>query len=165
MAIVLCSPLFCDPHKALVGLARVAVYPSISADCAPLLSLQQIVRSPPQSLRPIICPQRQKWPMIRMWWSTVSSVITSFWRKQPTSIQQKFDTLQMKAGAMSSLLLIFSMLLVAQRKIIDLLRHLPYIRQLDGDDKDEVYFETWHLSYLRDTWPFKSLTVEECQGK
>ena len=66
---------------------------------------------------------------------------------------------------MSSLLLIFSMLLVAQRKIIDLLRHLPYIRQLDGDDKDEVYFETWHLSYLRDTWPFKSLTVEECQGK
>jgi len=50
-------------------------------------------------------------------------------------------------------------------EVIDLLRHLPYIKQLDGDDKDEVYFETRHLSYLRDTWPFISLTVEECQGK
>ncbi|KAH8693506.1 hypothetical protein GQ44DRAFT_719517 [Phaeosphaeriaceae sp. PMI808] len=50
-------------------------------------------------------------------------------------------------------------------EVIDLLRHLPYIKQLDGDDKDEVYFETRHLSYLRDTWPFISLSVEECQGK
>ena len=50
-------------------------------------------------------------------------------------------------------------------EVIDLLRHLPYIKQLDGDDRDEVYFETRHLSYLRDTWPFKSLTVEECRGK
>ena len=39
------------------------------------------------------------------------------------------------------------------------------IKQLDGDSKDEVYFQTRHLSYLRDTWPFKSLTVEKCQGK
>ncbi|RYO63597.1 hypothetical protein AA0116_g3172 [Alternaria tenuissima] len=50
-------------------------------------------------------------------------------------------------------------------EVIDLLRHLPYIKQLDGDSKDEVYFQTRHLSYLRDTWPFKSLTVEKCQGK
>jgi hypothetical protein len=50
-------------------------------------------------------------------------------------------------------------------EVIDLLRHLPYIKQLDGDSKDEMYFETQHLSYLRDTWPFKSLTVEKCQGK
>ena len=50
-------------------------------------------------------------------------------------------------------------------KVIDLLRYLPYIKQLDGDDQDEVYFETQHLSYLRDTWPFRSLTVEKCHGK
>jgi hypothetical protein len=50
-------------------------------------------------------------------------------------------------------------------EVIDLLRHLPYIKQLDGDCKDEVYFETQHLSYLRETWPFKSLTAEKCQGK
>jgi hypothetical protein len=49
--------------------------------------------------------------------------------------------------------------------VIDLLRHLPYIKQLDGDNKDEVYFETRHLSYLRDTRPFVSLTAEKCQGK
>lgn len=49
--------------------------------------------------------------------------------------------------------------------VIDLLRHLPYIKQLDGHCKVEIYFETQHLSYLRDTWPFKSLTVEKCQGK
>jgi hypothetical protein len=50
-------------------------------------------------------------------------------------------------------------------EVIDLLRRLPYIKQLDGGDKDEVYFESRHLSYLRDTSPFRSLTVEECQGK
>lgn len=50
-------------------------------------------------------------------------------------------------------------------EVIDLLRHLPYIKQLDGDDKDEVHFETRHLSYLRDAWPCKSLNVEECRGK
>jgi hypothetical protein len=50
-------------------------------------------------------------------------------------------------------------------EVIDLLRYLPYIKQLDGDSKDEIYFETRHFSYLRDTWPFKSCTVEECQGK
>ena len=50
-------------------------------------------------------------------------------------------------------------------EVIDLLRYLPYIKQFDGDSKDEVYFETQHLSYLRDSWPFKSLTVEKCQGK
>lgn len=50
-------------------------------------------------------------------------------------------------------------------KVIDLLRHLPCTRQLDGADEDEVYFETQHLSYLRDTWPFISLTVDKCQGK
>jgi hypothetical protein len=49
--------------------------------------------------------------------------------------------------------------------VIDLLRHLPYIKQLDGDDKDEVYFESRHLSYLRDTSPFKFLTAEECRGR
>lgn len=49
-------------------------------------------------------------------------------------------------------------------EVIDLLRHLPYVKQLDGDSKDEIYFGTRHLSYLRDTWPFKSLAVEECQG-
>lgn len=50
-------------------------------------------------------------------------------------------------------------------EVIDLLRHLPYIKQLDGDDRDEVWFQTRHLSYLRDTWPCKSLTAEYCQGK
>jgi hypothetical protein len=50
-------------------------------------------------------------------------------------------------------------------RVIDLLRHLPYIKQLDGDSRDEIYFETQHLSYLRNTWPFQSLTVEKCQGK
>jgi hypothetical protein len=50
-------------------------------------------------------------------------------------------------------------------QVINLLRHLPYIKQLDGDSNAEIYFETRHLSYLRDTWPFKSLTVEKCQGK
>lgn len=50
-------------------------------------------------------------------------------------------------------------------EVIDLLRYLPYIKQPDGDSKDEIYFETQHLSYLRDTWPFKYLTVEKCQGK
>ena len=50
-------------------------------------------------------------------------------------------------------------------EVIDLLRHLPYIKQLDGDSKDEVYFQTRHLSYLRDTWPCKSLIAEYCQGK
>ncbi|KAJ8108633.1 hypothetical protein OPT61_g8038 [Boeremia exigua] len=50
-------------------------------------------------------------------------------------------------------------------EVIDLLRHLPYIKQLDGDVKDELYFESRHLSYLRDTWPFRYLTVENCQGK
>jgi hypothetical protein len=50
-------------------------------------------------------------------------------------------------------------------EVIDLLRHLPYIRQLDGDDRDEVWYETQHLSYLCDTWPCKSLTAEKCQGK
>jgi hypothetical protein len=49
--------------------------------------------------------------------------------------------------------------------VIDLLRHLPYIKQLDGDDKDEVYYETRHLSYLRDTSPFKTLKAEECRGR
>lgn len=50
-------------------------------------------------------------------------------------------------------------------EVIDLLRHLPYVKQLDGDDKDEVYFETQHLSYMRDTWPFQSLVAEERQGQ
>jgi hypothetical protein len=50
-------------------------------------------------------------------------------------------------------------------EVINLLRRLPYIKQLDGDDEDEVYFESRHLSYLRDTWPFESLTAEACQGK
>jgi hypothetical protein len=50
-------------------------------------------------------------------------------------------------------------------EVIDLVRHLPYIKQLDGDQKDEVYFESRHLSYLRDTSPFRYLTVKECQGK
>jgi hypothetical protein len=39
------------------------------------------------------------------------------------------------------------------------------MKQLEGDDKDEVYFESRHLGYLRDTWPFVSLTAEDCQGK
>jgi hypothetical protein len=49
--------------------------------------------------------------------------------------------------------------------VIDLLRHLPYIQQLNGQSRDEVYCETRPMSYLRETWPFKSLTVEKCQGK
>ena len=36
-------------------------------------------------------------------------------------------------------------------EVIDLLRHLPYIKPLDDDDQDEVDFETRHLSYLRGT--------------
>lgn len=50
-------------------------------------------------------------------------------------------------------------------EVIDLLRHLPYIKQLDGGWEDEVYLYTQHLSYMRDTSPFKSSTVEKCQGK
>ncbi|KAF1847608.1 uncharacterized protein K460DRAFT_426336 [Cucurbitaria berberidis CBS 394.84] len=50
-------------------------------------------------------------------------------------------------------------------EVVDLLRHLLYIKQLDGDHKDEVYFETQHLSYLCDNLPFISLIVEECQEK
>jgi hypothetical protein len=49
--------------------------------------------------------------------------------------------------------------------VIDLLRHLPYIKQLDGDFRDEVYFGSQQFSYLRDSPPFSSLTVEECKGK
>jgi hypothetical protein len=49
--------------------------------------------------------------------------------------------------------------------VIDLLRHLPYIKQLDGDFRDEVYLGSQSLSYLRDTPPMQSLTVEKCQGK
>lgn len=50
-------------------------------------------------------------------------------------------------------------------EVVDLLRHLPYIKQLDSDDRDEVWFQTRHLSYLRDTWPCKSLTAEKCLGR
>jgi hypothetical protein len=50
-------------------------------------------------------------------------------------------------------------------EVIDLLGRLPYIKQLDGEDKDEAYFETQHLSYLHDTWPLESLSVEGYQGK
>jgi hypothetical protein len=45
------------------------------------------------------------------------------------------------------------------KEVIDLLRHLLYVEQLDGDSKDELYFETQHLSYLRDTWPLEYLTI------
>ncbi|KAF2847215.1 hypothetical protein T440DRAFT_540129, partial [Plenodomus tracheiphilus IPT5] len=72
----------------------------------------------------------------------------------------------MKAGAISSLVCVDILRAFGRsEEVIDLLRHLPYIKQLDGDDKDEVYFKTRHLIYLRDTWPFISLTVEQCQRK
>lgn len=50
-------------------------------------------------------------------------------------------------------------------EVIDLLRHLPYIKQLDGDDRDEVYLYTQHLSYLRDARPVKSLDPKFCRRK
>ncbi|KAH4855048.1 hypothetical protein HBI24_147200 [Parastagonospora nodorum] len=49
--------------------------------------------------------------------------------------------------------------------VIDLLRHLPYIKQLDGHDTDEVYLYTQHMSYLREAWPFKSLDPKFCRQK
>lgn len=49
--------------------------------------------------------------------------------------------------------------------VIDLLRHLPFIKQLDGFDEDEVWLSTRHLSYMRDTSPMKGLTAQKCQGK
>ena len=78
VAIVPCGPLFCDPHKAFVGLARFTAYPSISTNCDPLLSTQQVFDSTSQYLRPAIRQQRQEWSMIVIWWLIVSSDIMSF---------------------------------------------------------------------------------------
>jgi hypothetical protein len=75
------SALFCDLHEALVGLARFTVYPNISRRYnqypAPVCTAD--FQSLPQSLRPAVCPHRQEWLMIGMWWFVVSSDITSFW--------------------------------------------------------------------------------------
>ncbi|KAF2963741.1 hypothetical protein GQX73_g9832 [Xylaria multiplex] len=48
---------------------------------------------------------------------------------------------------------------------IDLLRHIPYIRQDPKDEKWEIYPETRPISYLRDGWLLRGKTAESCAGK
>ena len=50
-------------------------------------------------------------------------------------------------------------------KVIDLLRHLPYLRESYSDERWQVYPETRATSYLRDVGWFKGQTAESCQGK
>jgi len=48
--------------------------------------------------------------------------------------------------------------------VIDLLRHLPYIK-VGYLDRYEIMVETIPINYLRDTKRFRNLTVENCEGK
>jgi hypothetical protein len=48
-------------------------------------------------------------------------------------------------------------------KVIDLLRHLPYIK--DSAENFYIYHETHPMSYLRGTDLVGNLKAEECQGK
>ncbi|KAI0546596.1 hypothetical protein F4679DRAFT_557294 [Xylaria curta] len=50
-------------------------------------------------------------------------------------------------------------------KAIDLLRHLPYVRQDLRDEKWEIYPETQPISYLRDGRLLRGKTAESCAGK
>lgn len=55
-------------------------------------------------------------------------------------------------------------LLGRDEKVIDLLRHLPYIN-VRYFDRYEVMVDTIPINYLRCGDRFKDLTVDSCQGK
>lgn len=50
-------------------------------------------------------------------------------------------------------------------KVIDLLRHLPYLRCNIDDEKWEIYPETRAISYLRDVDLLRSKPADSCRGK
>ncbi|KAI0206819.1 hypothetical protein F4808DRAFT_8412 [Astrocystis sublimbata] len=50
-------------------------------------------------------------------------------------------------------------------KVIDLLRHLPYIGRERNKPEWEIYPETRPISYLRDSWLLKNQTAESCADK
>ncbi|KAF2639090.1 hypothetical protein P280DRAFT_403991 [Massarina eburnea CBS 473.64] len=51
-------------------------------------------------------------------------------------------------------------------KVIDLLRHLPYLHETKHYDEDiHIYPETMAISYRNDTGWFRGQTAESCQGK
>jgi hypothetical protein len=50
-------------------------------------------------------------------------------------------------------------------EVVELLRHLPYIKSFNTLDRYEVYEETKSINYLRKYKRLRNVTAESCRGK
>lgn len=78
----------------------------------------------------------------------------------PDSIQRPPPEAWSNTELAVDLLQVFS----RSEKVIDLLRHLPYVRPSLGVERYEIYVEIQAISFLRDVDLLKGLTAESCHG-